>query len=537
MLDIEMIVLLLGIIAIAGIVFDKSELPLSLFLVIIGIILSPILDYPLIEMHPEVVIYVFLPLLIYGISTQFSIKDFKKNLRPILLLSIGHVFFITALIAFMLHWLVPQISWPLAFVIGAVISPPDDVAIASIAEKIKLPARVVNILEGEGMLNDAAALILLRFALIALITHHFSPVVAAFQFGSILIGETLYGIVIGHILGKIRTHIKNPILHITVSLLTPFIAYLPAEKLGGCGVISTVIVGFIIGNFYSVKFNHQFRILSRSVWPTISFVIQSFLFLMVGINIEAIYQAISVISINEIIKLSSIVIGTVIVGRFIWVYPATYLPRFLFRSIRKKDPYPPWQYPFIVSWAGMRGGISLAAALIVPSLPVFVDDVNARDLVTFLAFVVILATLVLQGLSLPWIIKKIGLTHHTEDEKHQEITTEISARLSMTEAALQWLQNYSEAITADKILSKEIKLHIKRYESLKNNLNQKFQHHSIMDPMEVILLTEEINLCNQIIEAEKEMLLQLWQQEKISLQLRNKLLQELDYRTQLSIEE
>lgn len=528
--DIEMIVLLLGIIAVVGILTKKSTIPLSLYLVIVGIILSPFLNYPLMEMHPEVVLNVFLPLLIYAISFQCSIKEFKKNARPILMLSVGHVIFITTLIACALHYFIPAISWPLAFIMGAVLSPPDDVAITEIAEKIKFPARIVTILEGEGMLNDATALILLRFSLIAFMTQHFSIVDASLQFLAIIVGETIYGIFLGHLLGKARLYIKDPILHMTVSIITPFIAYLPPSQLGGSGLIATVVTGVIIGNYYSVKFSAQFRILSLSVWPTISFVIQGFLFLMVGINITHIYESISAIPTFDLLKIMSIIVVCAVVGRFIWVFPSAYLPRYFSKRIRAKDPYPPWQYPFIVGWAGMRGGISLAAALIVPSLPVFIDNVNARDLVTFMAFTVIFATLVLQGLSLPWIIKIIGLTHYTKHESHHEKTSELDTRIQMADAAIHWLNDYKKKARADEALADEIDLIIRNYEKHQDNLMVQLKKHQCPKRVREIDFFENISLYNDTIEAEKTVLIQLWQEEKISLQTRNKLLQELDYR-------
>lgn len=531
MFDIQMIVLLLGIIVIVVFFTHQSIYPTSLYLVLAGILLSPFLQYPLIEMHPKLVLNVFLPLLLYGISTQFSINEFKKNVRPILLLSIGHVIFITVLVASVLHYCIPQLSWPLAFIIGSVISPPDDVAIANIAEKIKLPYQIVNILEGEGMLNDATALILFRFSLIALMTHQFSSLAAALQFSTIVVGETAYGVLLGNLLGKGRAYLKDPVLHILVSLLTPFIAYLPAERLGGTGVVSTVITGIIIGNYYSIKFTHEFRLLSQAIWPALLFMIQNFLFLLVGINIDSIYQAVSTISLVEIIKFTGLTVATVIIGRFIWVFPAFFLPRWLFAKVHKKQSLP-WQYPMIVGWAGMRGGISLAAALMVPVLPVFIDNVNARDLVIFLVFMVIFATLVIQGLSLPWLIKKIGLKCHAHEESHREKSIELTARLSMAEAALAWLKQSQTEIQDDAMLLEELVLHQKIYEKLKENLIYKLAHHQAHPhEKEVVVARDLLTVSNRTVEVERQILIQLWQDGKLSLQIRNKLLLELDLRT------
>ncbi len=529
MSQIELLALMFGIIAIVGFVFKKSVIPTSLFLVITGIVLSLPMDFPLISQHPELVLNVFLPLLLYQITSFSSWREFKKHYRPIALLSVGHVIFITILVACLIRYFLPQISWELAFIIGAVVSPPDDVAIISIAEKIKLPSKMVTILEGEGIFNDATALILFRFSVAAFMTHQFILSHAITAFVVMVIAETIYGLAIGHLLGKIRVYLRDPLLHMVVSLLTPFIAYLPAERLGGCGVISTVITGFIIGNYYSIKFTPEFRLLSRAVWPTISFMIQSLLFLLVGVNIDTIYQSISIVPLMELAKFLAVVLAGVVVGRFIWVYPVMYFPG-LFLAKKNKNKSPSWQFTFIISWAGMRGAISLAAALAVPSVPVKFYNINSTDLVTFVVFGVIFFTLVIQGVSLPWVIKWLGIQKHVKKEIYLEKYAELSARKDMVEAAIAWLTKY---IVHEKNagLVEEAQLHLKNYQVLNVRLQEKIKN---IDPKEETdeeeLLIEETNLSNRTIEIEKNRLLDLWTQEKITLAIRNKLMEQLDYR-------
>jgi len=532
--QIELLVLLFGIVAIVGFVVRKSVIPTSLFLVITGIILAPPIDFPLISEHPELVLNVFLPLLLYQISSFTSWREFKKHMGPIALLSVGHVIFITILVASLIRYFFPQISWPLAFIIGAVVSPPDDVAIISIAEKIKLPSRIVTILEGEGILNDATALILFRFSIAAFITHQFILGKAILTFVLMVVAETLYGVALGHILGKLRVHMRDSLLHMVVALLTPFIAYLPAERLGGCGVIATVVSGFIIGNCYAIHFTPEFRLLSRSVWPTISFMIQSLLFILVGVNIDSIYQSISAVPIVDLIKFLAIVVVAVVVGRFLWVFPVTYLPKLLFWR-KAKEAYPSWQSTFIISWSGMRGAISLAAALAVPSVALLIDNIDARDLVTFLVFGVIFFTLILQGISLPWVTKWLGTQKHRNHEIYLEKISELSARKDMTEGAIKWLIEH-KALEENQDFHEEIDLHIKNYELLKNQLQEKINSaHPIEKEEEEELSIEETNLSNETIEIEKNILLDLWEQEKISLAVRNRLIEQLDYRAKYNI--
>lgn len=537
----EVYTALLAIVVIVGTLFSKSPVPTSLLLVITGMFLSLIPGFPHIDIKPDLVLDVFLPLLIYQISVSSSWKDVKKNLRPIALLSVGHVIFIAFLVAFVIHAVIPEMGWPLAFVLGAVVSPPDDVAIVSIAEKIHMPNRVLTILEGEGMLNDATALILFRFALVALVTHTFSPLHAVGAFFMVVIGETLYGLALGYVIGELRLRIRDPLIHMIASILTPFLAYLPAERLGGSGILATVITGFVIGHVYSVRFSPGFRLLSRAVWPTISFGIQSILFLMVGLDMRFIMGNIIVIPAKSLVLYSVVVIATVILGRFFWVFVAvTHLPRLLFPYILKKDPYPPWQYPFVVSWAGMRGAISLAAALAVPSLPLLVDGANPKDLLIFLVFWVIVATLVMQGLTLPWLMGVIGIRQYGQRERYSEHLAELKTRVQLTKAVLLWLNEYKSLVKDNPSLCAEITLRIRDYKMLKKQLRQRLKDHDGAAQHDESDETSELRdatfLSSQIISVERAALIGLWRKEKVTHAIKNKLLDEIDHHAKHVVE-
>lgn len=528
----EIYVLLFGLIVIIGQIFHRSTIPVSLLLVIAGMLISFIPGFPLISLNSNLVLNIFLPLLIYQISAYSSWKEVKKNFRAIALLSVGHVIFIAGLVAIVIHTLLPQLGWPLAFVLGAVISPPDDVAIVSIAEKIRMPSKIITILEGEGMFNDATALILFRLALAALVTHEFYIAHAVSSFFAIIIGETLYGFAVGYVMGQLRLKIHNPQLHLIASFVTPFIAYIPAVELGGCGVLATCIVGFIIGNYYAPLFSPEFRLGARTVWPALSYTIQNIVFLFVGLDLRYILYQISSISSYSLFLYSGAVILTVIIGRFIWTFPAAYLPRFLFPSIRKKDPYPPWQYAFIISWSGMRGGVSLAAAFAVPVLPNLVEGANPKSLLIFLVFAVIAATFLAQGLTLPWLLKKLGVNKFGQREQFKEHIAELSARYKITTAALHWLKEYKEEVKDDPKLLEEAKLYIREYRMLKQQLKERIASHDkkTMAHDEAEEAKEEAFLVTQVIEIEKAELLRLWHEDKITLVLRNRLLDRLDHR-------
>lgn len=533
--QIEAYIVMFGIIVIIGHVFRSSSIPIALIFVITGFLLCYFPFIPKISINPDTILNFFLPLLVYQASAFSSWRDIKKNIRPIALLSVGHVIFITILVAICIHAIIPNLGWPMSFVLGAVVSPPDDVAILSIAENIRIPERIFTILEGEAVFNDAAALTIFRFALIAFITHQFSPSYFAATFFMVIFGETAYGLILGNVIGIIRQKISNPAIHIIASVVTPFLAYIPMVKLGGSGVIATAIVGFIIGNQYSIRFTPEFRLISRGIWPAFAYAIQGFLFLLLGLNIRTLLENISTIPFETIGLYALTVIAIVIIGRFIWEYIAVgYLPRLLFPSIRKNDPYPGWQTLFIISWAGMRGSISLAAALSVPFLPVMVNGVNPRDLVIFLVCSVIIATLILQGITLPWFIKALGIHKHGEKEKYNEHLAELTAKIKMSKKALHWLLNYKKEIADNPELLKEVKIFIQQYRMLIRQLKERLAKHNIetLQHNEEEETRNDLCLTTQVVNIERTELLKQWRLEKINLMTRNKLLGRLDHRLQ-----
>lgn len=533
---IKLYLTLLAVITIVSILFRKSTIPTTLVLVIVGMALSYISsfdiipDIPHIEIDPNIILDGFLPLLLYTATHTASWRALKSDARAISLMSIGHVVFITILVAVVIHYLVPQFSWPLAFILGAVISPPDDVAILAIGEKVRMPNRVLTVLRGEALLNDATALTIFKFALAALITHQFHPIQSLIVFIGIVIGETLYGILVGYVIGEIRLRINEPIIQILISLLTPFIAYIPANYICGSGVISTVVTGIFIAQRYWGQFPPDVRLNARSVWSTLEFALQCTLFLLVGLNMNYALESIASVSITDLATYSIAIVATIIIGRFIWVYAIVYLPRLMSSSLRKRDPYPPWQYPFLISWAGMRGGISLAAALAVPSLGE-IGGLHPRQLLIFLVFVSIVATLLLQGLSLPWIIKKLGIQSHNRHEKDEEHQAELAIKIEMANAVLEWLTDYEHKVKGNTALADEIHLQIKVYESVKNHIESQID--KIGPEIKPVILNKHDDtsvLLTSIISVERSQLEKSWHENRISYAIKIKLEKQLDLR-------
>jgi Na+/H+ antiporter len=524
---------LLAIVVLVSATFRRFAAPISLIMVLAGMLCSLVPNFPRIAIHPEMVLNIFLPLLLYQAAAYVSWRDFKKNLRPIFWLSIGHVLFITGLVAVVMHFIIPGLSWPLAFVLGAVISPPDDVAIIAIAEKIHFPRGILTVLTGEGLLNDATALTLFRFSLAAVALNEFSPLHALGTLFAVLIGETLYGLVVGNAMGQLRLRIKEPNLQILISFITPFLAFIIPEKLGGSGVIATVVAGIVIGTRYVEQFQPDVRLAARAVWTTIGFSLQNILFLLVGLDLRFNFDRISAIPTSTILFYSVTVCLVVIVGRFLWVFPTAYLPRFLFPFLNKDRPYPPWQYPFIISWAGMRGGISLAAALAIPYLPSRINGVNPRDLIVFLVFCVIAATLLIQGLTLPWLLKVLGVTAYGEREKYKSHLAELTARLEICKVVIRWLLNYELAVKHDAKLHEEAKLRIKEYKNLKQHLQRRIKHHDKKehpDHDHELELEESLFLSTKLVEIERSIIAQLWEKNRIDHAVKTTLILQLDHR-------
>jgi monovalent cation/hydrogen antiporter len=394
-----------------------------------GILLSALFDLPDVVLAPELVFFLFLPPILFAAAYFTPIRDFKANLRPILLLAIGLVLFTTVAVAVVAQELTGM-PWAAAFALGAIVAPPDAVSATAIFRRLGVPRRIVTILEGESLVNDAAALIAYRTAVIAAGPVAFSLENAAVDFVLVAAGGLAVGAVVGLILTRTLHRTADPIIEILVTLLAPATAYLVAEEIGVSGVLATVVAGLITGQRAARVLSPDARLMGAGVWQTVIWLINAFVFMLIGLQLPAILEAVlAVYDPAQLVGLGLAVSTTVIVARIVWVYPASYLPRFLSARIRARDPYPPGRAVFIVSWAGMRGVVSLAAAFALP------PDFPSRDLILFLTFCVIAATLVGQGLSLPWLIRRLGVVASAAGDGE-----EVHARLAAIEAALRRLE-------------------------------------------------------------------------------------------------
>jgi monovalent cation/hydrogen antiporter len=418
----EIVLLLLAICVGLGLLARKLRLPEPTLLVMGGLVLSLQPWAPRVPpLAPDLVLLFFLPPLLYAAAFNTHWNSFRTNLRAISLLAVGLVLFTATIVAIVAHeWI--GLPWAVGFVLGAIVSPPDAVAALAITRQVKVPEIVTTILEGESLVNDASALVATRTGVAVVVGGTFSLLDATTNFVLVSLG----GIAIG-CLGAVlvirlhrwlnRTNLADAKLTIAITLLTPFAIYLPAEHLHVSGVLAVVTAGLWIGQRCESLFSEEVYLEARAVWEMVEFLLNGLIFILIGFQLPVILDSLdSKYTLGELAFYSIGVSFAVIVARFVWVFPGAYWPRWIDRNVfGKTAPPPPWQNVFVVAWTGMRGVVSLAAAMALPvSFP-------HRDLVQFLTFWVIFVTLVGQGLTLPWIIRRLGISQEADSASASEI--------------------------------------------------------------------------------------------------------------------
>jgi Na+/H+ antiporter len=434
------------LVAVAGLVLlaNVTNVPYPIFLVIGGLALGFVPGVPEVELAPDLVLLIFLPPLLYVSAFFSSPRDLRANIRPIGLLSVGLVALTALVVAGAAHW-VMGFSWPVAFVLGAVVSPTDPVAATAIAQRLGVPRRIVTVLEGESLVNDGTALVLYQTAVrVASWGVAFSLLELGALGLRLVVGLAVgvaIGLLVGYIIVAVRRRIEDSLVEVTVSLLTGYAAYLPAEELNSSavpasGVLAAVTAGLYLGWHAPRLTSPNNRLQAFAVWDVLTFVLNSVLFVLVGLQLPGILEGISEdYSLGMLASYAAVVCLAVILARFVWVFPATYVPRKVSRRIRERDPSPPWQNITVIAYAGMRGAVSLAAALAIPLTTQDGAPFPERDLIIFLAFCVIFVTLVGQGLSLQPLIRWLDVQGDGGSEKE-----EIKARLLAAEAALDRIE-------------------------------------------------------------------------------------------------
>ncbi|MDB6122812.1 MAG: Na+/H+ antiporter [Pedosphaera sp.] len=436
---IDLLLGLLVAVAALALLAQKIKVPYPILFVIGGLLIALIPGLPRIQLQPELVFFLFLPPLLFPSALFTSWRDFYASIRPISLLAVGLVLFTTLIVGYLAHYLVPGLPLAAAFALGAIISPPDAVAATAITQRLGVPRRVVTILEGESLVNDASALVALRFAIAAMVTGSFSLASAGLSFVIVGIGGIAIGLAIGWLSSWVQKYIDDPPIQITISLLTPFAAYVAAERLGVSGVLAVVTAGLFIGWRAPEITNARMRLQAYPVWEMIVFLLNGIVFILIGLQLPEVLKGLEGQSLPRLCWQAFVISVVVILIRILWVYPAAYLPRLLSKKIRERESDPTWRNLMVVAWTGMRGVVSLAAALALPFTLANGAPFPGRNLILFFTFSVILATLVFQGLTLPFLIRWLGV--HGDGESQRE---EREARLRANQAALARLKELGE---------------------------------------------------------------------------------------------
>ncbi len=404
----------------------------------IGAALVP--AFPRIELDPGFFFVCFLPPLLFSDGWLMPLREFVRAKRPILLLAIGLVTFTTVTVGFVAHWLIPALPLAMAFALGAIVSPTDAVAVNAITERLRVPARMSTILNGESLMNDATGLTAFKFAIAAVVAGTFSLRSIAVEFSFLAVGGFLIGLATGYGIGRLRDllqrlHVSDPLIEITLSLMTPYAAYLAAEHLGGSGVLAVVAAGLYSGWRDPVRMDAETRQTAFAVWSLLIFWLNGIAFVLLGLQFPGLLATVHGQYTNfQLVWFTAAVAFTAMGARLLWVFPGTYLP-FLLPKVRAKERAASKQAVLVVGWAGMRGTVTLAAALSIPLLLPDGSPFPGRDIVIFLAFGVIAVTLLLQGTTLEWLIHRLGIREDAERPKE-----ELLARITAVDAGLKTLK-------------------------------------------------------------------------------------------------
>ncbi|MBL7839978.1 MAG: Na+/H+ antiporter [Cyclobacteriaceae bacterium] len=511
---IEVILLLLAVVTILAEVANKIKVPHPILLVLVGIVIGLIPWLPDFALSPEVVFLIFLPPVLYAAAWYTSWPDFKAARRPIGLLAIGCVIFTTCIVAWVTHTFIPGFGWAEAFVLGAIISPPDAVAATAATKGLGVPRRVITILEGESLVNDATGLIAYKYAVGAVTIGSFVLWQAGLQFLWVAIAGIGVGLIIGQIfLWVHKITPNNPTTDTTLTFIAPYVSYLLAEEFHLSGVLAVVTSGLFLAWHSSEVFSQQTRLQAYGTWNTILFILNGIIFILIGLQLPVILRNINDVPFSTLLGYGAIVSITVIVVRIIWVFPGTYLPR-INKRIRKAEPKPDLRLVSVVAWSGMRGIVSLAAALALPLMVNSTMPFPNRNMIIFLTFCVIFSTLVVQGLTLPGLIKMLGIKTDgaEEEEEHQ-------ARIKITSAVIEHIEeNYS-------LLNDELLNQIKtKYEIRIQRLRKDVDNQRLNDDQYKELLKIRQDLLNR----ERAFILDMRNKGGLNLEILRRLENELD---------
>lgn len=423
--------LLVGVTFLA-MVARRLNVPTPALLVTGGLLVALLPGLPAVQFDPQLVFLVFIPPLLFRASLLASYRDVRANLRPILSLGVGHVLFATLAVGWVAHLVIPGLPWAPAFALGAVVSPPDIAAATAFIRRLPMPRRIVTVLEGESMVNDAAAIVAYRMAVAAAVTGTFSLAAASLRFLYVAAGGIVVGLAVGWLLGAMRRRIHDPEVENTISLLTGYAAYLPAERLGVSGILAVVATGIYLSRVGPRIVAADTRVQNSGMWDVVVFLLEGLIFILTGLALRPIIQDLTPAAALDLARGAALVSLAVIVARFVWVYPAGNFRWLLGPRLQPREPRPRWQALTVVGWAGLRGADSLILAAAIPTVTAVGTPFPGRDTIIAVTYVVIVVTLLGQGFTLAPLLTRLGVRETGEEEEREEL----SARLRAAEAAL-----------------------------------------------------------------------------------------------------
>jgi CPA1 family monovalent cation:H+ antiporter len=493
----------------------RFNFPYPIALVIGGGVLGFIPLVPQLPFDPELVLVLVLPPILYQAAALTSWRDFALSIRTIGLLAIGLVAATTLAVGGALKFLIPDIPWAAAFVFGAIVSPPDAVAATAILSRMNIPRRVVTVLEGESLVNDASALVLYKFAVAAVLTGTFSLLDASVQFVGVAAGGIVIGILTGLVFIFIHRRLGDVFIEVLTSLLVPYVAYVLAESVHASGVLAVVAAGLVRGRHAPLVASAQMRIVSRSMWDVMVFLLNMLVFVLIGMQLSGSVARLEGYAAARLMADAALLSAVAIIVRFAWVYAALYLPRKLSAALRRSEAAPREAEFFIMGWCGMRGIVSLAAALALPLALADGTPFPYRDVIVFFTFVIIAATLVLQGLTLPALLRRlrVGIDWSLAEEQR-------NARDAMSKAAIAAIDALAQqaGVAPD----------------LAGRISAEFAEKSAAGDARMSVADEQAELARRLrhaaINAGRQELIRLWRENQISDDVLHEFEEELDYR-------
>jgi CPA1 family monovalent cation:H+ antiporter len=497
----------------------RFHLPLEIFLVIGSCLVSLLPNLPVIQIDPNVVFKLFLPPILFYAAYFTSWRDFKNNFRVISLLAIGLVLFSSVIVAIVTQLIFPDTTWAEGLLLGAIISPTDASAATTLIKKLNAPRRIIAILEGESLVNDAMALLLFRFSLLAVLIGSFSYSHALSQFFVVTLGGSVIGLVLASVAAYLLQHLKNVEAETTLTFLTAFTCFLGAEYFGVSGVISTVVCGIYFGLRFPQLSSSRTRLNTKASWSTVIFIINGFAFALIGLELPLIVHGLKSHTLGELVLAGSLISLVVIVARVAWVFAIAHFTRWLFPTVKKYDPAPPWQFLFLVGWCGMRGIVSLAAALSIPYQLAPGIAFPHRDFILFTTYCVIVFTLIIPTITLPALLKSFGFV-----DSENKVKAEAIARILALKAAMSRIEDIARTEALPTEMVSDIR---KQYKRRLDIINSQIGESPFSTLNNEYLSLKKVSLAT--IESERQALIHLRKTGQISDEVFHRLLDELDF--------